>query len=171
MMGGKNPMVVVVVLLVLLFALAFYQWTLMTENALLKQEGVLVRDSTGKLKRERDAAKSQVAELTMGLDDKKRYISDIDGKFLKANAELENKHKELQKCTEEKNKMGEDVEKQKNDLNTKEEQRKKLEEEEKKLAADLEEYKKLCGVVDKTKANDLTKKLCGTSTSPEAKPQ
>ncbi|XP_041037519.1 myosin-13-like [Carcharodon carcharias] len=157
-MGGKNPLLFVVVLLILLIALGIYQWTVMTENALLKQEATLVRESTGKLKREKEDTQSLLAEMSITLDDKKRYISDIDGKFLKVNADLENKNKALQQCIEEKKKMGEDATKQKNELKTKEDQLKKMEEEKKKVEADLEEFKKLCEVADNSK--ELTKKLC-----------
>ncbi|XP_078061810.1 uncharacterized protein LOC144487599 [Mustelus asterias] len=170
MVGAKNPLVIVAGLLILLAALGFYQWTLMTENALLKQEGAVARASTNKLRRERDSAQSQVAELSMSLDDRKRYISDIDGKFLRVNAELESKSKELQQCNGEKKKMGEGAEKQKNDLKTMEGQLKKMEEEKKKVQTDLEEYKKLCGLLDKGKENELTKKLCSTP-APAVQPQ
>ncbi|XP_067878869.1 protein GOLM2-like isoform X2 [Heterodontus francisci] len=157
-MGGKNPLVIVVGLLFLLIALAFYQWTVMSENALLKQENGQVREVTGKLRKARDDLQNQLTEISMNLDDKKRYISDIDDKFLKANAELESKNNALNGCMEEKKKVGDNAEKQKNEFKSKEDQIKKMEEEKKKVETDLEEYKKLCTVANMT--TDLAKKLC-----------
>eukprot|EP00061_Rhincodon_typus_P004699 g23218.t1 len=101
-MVGKNPLVIVVGLLLLLIALAFYQWTLMTENGQLKVESAKVRDMVSQLKKEGSEVQNRLAEISMTLDDKKRYISDLDGRFLKANADLEVNVKALQQCRDEK---------------------------------------------------------------------
>ncbi|XP_072405064.1 protein GOLM2-like [Chiloscyllium punctatum] len=157
-MGGKNPLFIVVGLLMLLAALAYYQWTVMSENGLLRAESARAREAAGQMKKEKDEVQNRLAETSMSLDDKKRYISDLDGRFLKANADLEVKVKALQQCGDEKKKLADDVEKQKGEVKAKADELKKMEEEKKKVEANLEEFKKLCEVADKMK--DLTKKLC-----------
>ncbi|GCC41269.1 hypothetical protein chiPu_0025215 [Chiloscyllium punctatum] len=101
-MGGKNPLFIVVGLLMLLAALAYYQWTVMSENGLLRAESARAREAAGQMKKEKDEVQNRLAETSMSLDDKKRYISDLDGRFLKANADLEVKVKALQQCGDEK---------------------------------------------------------------------
>ncbi|XP_059499013.1 cingulin [Stegostoma tigrinum] len=157
-MAGKNPLVILAGLLLLLVALAFYQWTLMTENGRLKAESGKAWDMVSQLKKERSEAQNRLAEISMTLDDKKRYISDLDGRFLKANADLEVKVKALQQCGDEKKKVVDDAEKQKVEVKSKQDELKKMEEEKKKVETSLEEFKKLCEVADRTK--ELTKKLC-----------
>uniref|UniRef100_UPI00398F2202 protein GOLM2-like n=1 Tax=Pristiophorus japonicus TaxID=55135 RepID=UPI00398F2202 len=164
-MAGKNPVMVVAGLVLVLVALGLYQWTVLQENASLREETSLARQMLGKLKREKEEVQNRLAEISMTLDNKKRYISDIDGKFLKANADMESKNTALQRCTTErdgciaeKKKVGEEAAKQKNELKAKTDQLAKTEEERKKVQTELEEFKKLCAVVDMTK--ELPKKLC-----------
>ncbi|XP_078288103.1 uncharacterized protein LOC144612382 [Rhinoraja longicauda] len=144
-------------LVALVAAMVLYMWTVLSENSLLKKEFDQVRGEGGQLKHARDQFQRELEESTMILNDKKHYISEIDGKFLRVNADLEKKVTELQQCIGQKTKISAEAEKQKNDLKAKDDRQKTLEGEKKNVENVLEEFKKLCA---SNNTGDMLKKLC-----------
>eukprot|EP00062_Callorhinchus_milii_P027037 gi/632989867/ref/XP_007883877.1/ PREDICTED: uncharacterized protein LOC103173015 [Callorhinchus milii] len=157
-MANKVSLGLSIFLIVLVILISVYQWRLLSENKLLKADLEHLKIHLTKMDDDRQNLLNQKSELSMSLENKKRYISDVDGKFIVMKDELDNKEKSLQDCGDEKGKMKQEIEKLQADVKQTEDNRKAMGDEKQKTVTELEEFRKLCTIVDKKQ--ELAIKLC-----------